>query len=193
MPVMLLDRPKRRVAVATTLAAITFVLAQSGFASAGPHVILTHPGLRSPGSPGSPPAPKRAAPSPHAEGSCSISSEDQRLSFGSISGLKSSGATVTASLTVSCSANVTADVLFCDAHAGPGGTFTLTKGEKTIPFTIRYDGGASAGRLNDCGAPGLRLGGSNDAATYKLLATIAATGPIPAGTYTDTITATIIY
>jgi hypothetical protein len=173
MPLMLLHRYQRRAAVASTLAAITLVLAQSGFASAGPRVILTHPGLKSPGSPGSPLAPKRAAPSPRTEGGCSISSGDERLSFGSISGLKSSGATVTASLTVSCSGNVTADVLFCDAHAGPGGEFTLTKGEKTIPFTIRYDGGASAGRLSDCGAPGLLLSGSNNAATYKLLATVA--------------------
>ncbi len=190
---MLLDRHQRRVAVASALAAITLVLAQLGYASAGPHVILTHPGLKSPGSPGSPPAPKRAAPSPRTDGGCSIFSEDERLSFGSISGLKSSGATVTASLTVSCVGNVTADVLFCDAHAGPGGTFTLTKGVTTIPFTIRYDGGASGGRLNDCAAPGLLLSGSESGATYKLLATIAPRGPIQPGTYTDTITATIVY
>lgn len=184
------DRDQRRAAVVSALAAVALVLVQPGFATAGSHVILTHPGLRSPGSP---PAPKRAAPSPRADESCSISSGDERLSFGSISGLKSSGATVTAALTVSCSGNVTADVLFCDAHAGPGGTFTLTKGETAIPFTIRYDGGAASGRLTDCGAPGLQLSGSNSAATYKLIATIAPRGPIPAGTYTDTITATIVY
>jgi hypothetical protein len=190
---MLLDRHQRRVAVATTLAAITLVLAQPGFATAGPRAILTHPGLRSSGSPGSPPAPKREAPSPRADESCSISSGDERLSFGSISGLKSSGATVTAELTVSCSGNVTADVLFCDAHAGPGGSFTLVKGVTAIPFTIRYDGGASGGRLNDCAAPGLLLSGPNSVASYKLIATIAPRGPIAPGTYTDTITTTIVY
>jgi spore coat protein U-like protein len=115
--------------------------------------------------------------------------------FGTIGSFDESGAAAETALTVSCDGNVAAETRLCDARVGPGGSFTLSSGAATIPFTIDYYAGNGAPiRLHDCASPEIPLSGEDASATYRLVGVIpAGIGPLSDGVYTDTVIATVRY
>ncbi len=128
---------------------------------------------------------------------CLIDAPD--LNLGTFDGTNNLSANST--ITVRCTSGTTFNV---DLSTGSSGTFanrTLVNGADTLSYnlfttsgytTVWGDGTGTTGRGSGTGA-GMGVPNAQTLTVYGRLLASANTGPVGAGTYTDTITATITY
>ena len=127
---------------------------------------------------------------------CIINAPD--LNLGTFEG--DNNLTANSTISVRCTSGTTFDV---DLSTGAGtyANRTMSNGTDTLSYnlytdagytTVWGDGTASTGRGSGTGA-GMAIGNAQSLTVYGRLLASANTGPVGAGTYTDTITATITY
>ena len=127
---------------------------------------------------------------------CIIDAPD--LNLGTFDGTNNLAANST--ISVRCTSGTT---FFVDLSTGAGtyANRTMSNGTDTLSYnlytdagytTVWGDGTASTGRGSGTGA-GMAVGNAQSVLVYGQLLASANTGPVGAGTYTDTITATITY
>ena len=128
---------------------------------------------------------------------CLINAPD--LNLGTFDG--TNDLTANSTISVRCTSGTT---FFVDLSTGSSGNFTsrtLVNGSDTLAYnlytsntytTVFGDGTGSTGRGSGTGA-GMGVPNAQSVLVYGQLLASANTGPVGAGTYTDTITATITY
>ena len=127
---------------------------------------------------------------------CIINAPD--LNLGTFEG--DNNLTANSTISVRCTSGTTFDV---DLSTGAGtyANRTMSNGTDTLSYnlftdntytTVFGDGTSSTGRGSGTGA-GMAVGNAQSLIVYGRLLASANTGPVGAGTYTDTITATITY
>ena len=128
---------------------------------------------------------------------CIISAPD--LNLGTFEG--DNDLTAQSTISVRCTSGTT---FFVDLSTGSSGNFasrTLVNGSDTLAYnlytsnahtTVFGDGTSSTGRGSGTGT-GMAVGNAQSVVVYGQLLASANTGAFGAGTYTDTITATITY
>ena len=127
---------------------------------------------------------------------CIINAPD--LNLGTFEG--DNNLTASSTISVRCTSGTT---FFVDLSTGAGtyANRTMSNGTDTLSYnlytnntytTVFGDGTGSTGRGSGTGA-GMAIGNAQSLIVYGRLLASANTGPVGAGTYTDTITATITY
>ena len=127
---------------------------------------------------------------------CIINAPD--LNLGTFEG--DNNLTASSTISVRCTSGTT---FFVDLSTGAGtyANRTMSNGTDTLSYnlftdntytTVFGDGTSSTGRGSGTGA-GMAVGNAQSVLVYGQLLASANTGPVGAGTYTDTITATITY
>ena len=128
---------------------------------------------------------------------CVINAPD--LNLGTFEG--DNDLTASSTISVRCTSGTT---FFVDLSTGSSGSYanrTLVNGADTLSYnlytnntytTVFGDGTGSTGRGSGTGA-GMGVPNAQSVLVYGQLLASANTGPVGAGTYTDTITATITY
>lgn len=127
--------------------------------------------------------------------SCDISTTAPTdIDFGSFNDVASAnGATGTTNLNVKCTKNAAATIALTPGNADTTGAGVMTLSANTIAYQLYQDSGDTTVWGDVAGTNTLSYTGTGSADTVPAYAKVTGTVEVPAGIYTDTVTAKITY